>query len=87
MHKDTGRCPGCWEVMARSVVLGVASSDLAVMDKSRHLPASLPLPGKQPKHPQQSALPPSNPLLLSRACCQRVAEETQHIGRLQGLRK
>lgn len=74
MHKDTGRCPGCWEVMVRSVVLGVAASNLAVMDKSRHPPASLPLPGKQPKHPQQSTLQPTNPPLLSCACCRGQLE-------------
>lgn len=78
MYKDTGRCRGCWEVPVRRVVLGVAASNLAVMDKSWHPPASLPSPGKQPNNPQQSTLQPTNPPLLSYACCG---------GRLEGLRR
>jgi len=70
MHKDTRRYRGCWEVMVKSVVLGV--------DKPPHSPASLPLPGKQPKRAQQSTLQPVKPLLLSCACCE---------GWLEGLRR
>lgn len=49
----------------RSAVIGVAISSLAGMEKSRHTPASLLLPGKEPKYSQQSTLQPTKLPVLS----------------------
>lgn len=58
-HKDTRRC---WQVMLRSAVIGVAASNLAVMEKSGHTPASLLLPGKSQNTSSKAFCKPLTPL-------------------------
>lgn len=69
--------------MLRSAVIGVAASNLAVMEKSGHTPASLLLPGKSQNTSSKALCKPltplSSPLLLQRAA--GGAQETQHRGR------
>lgn len=62
MHKDTRRCPGCWEVMVRSGGIGVAASNLAVMEKSRHTPAYCCCLENSRNSPSKAVCNPRNPL-------------------------
>lgn len=74
----------------RSAVIGVAVSNLAGMEKSKHTPASLLLPGKQPKYPQQNPLQPTNPPSTTVPAAEgswRGSGDTAQREMLQGLLK